>query len=799
MNKISVQTRTATFFFALLVVYLAASSCDAGINPVSNIASGKRCTITPPPNYPWCTDPHDAIQLSDGIKTGAIWTKKSTVGWQKPNSLIQIDIDLQGIFGITDVFAYTTKGGHPDVWAPRYMAVLTSLDGKEYTLTQVIPGDTFAANRIIPQKHKQPVTMAANQLDTTARHVRLLLRPNVRYAFLDEIEITGHKIITGSGGLKESSLSQRHEASLLQSVEDILDVRESLANLKERLDAQIQKTHSENKELQSKITLLDKELKSLEKVDLKQQIQHVRTQIGLLRAQVYQEQFQKTWFCLSANPMAILKRSDMASGTRCTSLKFSLWQGEKESSAVNLVNPSSEPLEVTAKIASVTDEAGSNYDAKHTFAIARSEYTFVNMRGYIGDALISQDSRPFIIQPGSVAQIWITAFNPTLAAGKYQSSLVLTARGGEGGAMSEKSIPLDMNIWPIQMPSKPSGEFFQWGYYRCGTEEETAVDLQLHHTTVAFLNSAEAELPARNSRDFQMPNKASFDRMDRAIRRHSYARHYIVFLNFRKEQKDWGRFGQWMSPQWKSNFTSWLRILVRHLREQGLGYDRWILHPFDETLCDEFYDLAFLIKQIDPKVRIFADHINDKPATIRKYRDVIDIWCPNERHIRMYPDRLELVRSFGKPVWMYKSQGPGRANDPYSYYRLVHWRAFQYGLNGVGLWVYHDKDGPVGWDEIDNVQGYYGVIYSGSSYPGGSLDESIVSSRRWEAWREGIEDFEYLRRFEKVFKQQGALVSTESKISGKDVQRQIEDVIQNPDKLDEVYKTKQMISEYLVQ
>lgn len=786
-------------FFILLLPCILATGCDAEEEFLRNIALNKPYSVTPVPNYPWCTDPGDASQLTDGKKTGAIWTKKSTVGWHKPASVIRIDIDLKGLFRIDTVRAYTTTGGHPDVWTPRYMAVLTSRDGKEYVLAQVIAGGTSTAAKSPTKREKQPVTLKAAGLDVSARHVRLLFRPDVRYVFLDEIEIIGHETDSTTDISKGALLPREGDSSLLRSIEEILDLQESLSSLKERVDGQVQLTPSRRKELQSKIDLLTGELSSLKRAGLTQQIQEKRNQIGLLRAQVYQEQFKKPLLCLSANPMAVLKRSDMPSGAPCSSLQFSLWRAEHETSAVNLASASSQPLEITATIESFADEAGHMYDAKQTFTIRRAEYTFVNTLGFIGDALVRQGGDTFTIQPGRVTQLWITAFNPTLPSGKYRGSLVVNARSGDGQVVSEQSIPLRMHIWPLRMPSTPNGEYFNWAYYGCGTEEETALDLELHHTTVAFLNVAEAALPPRNSRVFQMPNKASFDRMDRAIRRHSYARQYILFLNFRKEQKDWGRFGQWMSPQWKSNFTAWLRILVRHLRQQGLGYDRWILHAFDETLCDEFLELASFIKQTNPQVRLFADHINDKPATIRKFRDVIDIWCPNERHIRMYPDRLELVRSFGKPVWMYKSQGPGRANDPYSYYRLAHWRAFQYGLNGVGFWVYHDKNGPVVWDEIGNIQGYYGVIYSGSSYPGGSLDESIVPSRRWEAWREGIEDSEYLRRFEEVFKQQGALVSTESKISGKDIQRQIEDVIRNPGGPNRIHEMRRMISEYLVQ
>jgi hypothetical protein len=47
-----------------------------------NIALHCPYTLQPAPNYRYCTDPDDRIQLTDGNYTqGYFWTQKSTVGW----------------------------------------------------------------------------------------------------------------------------------------------------------------------------------------------------------------------------------------------------------------------------------------------------------------------------------------------------------------------------------------------------------------------------------------------------------------------------------------------------------------------------------------------------------------------------------------------------------------------------------------------------------------------------------------------------------------------------------------------
>ncbi len=47
-----------------------------------NIALGKSYSLAPAPNYPHCTDPGDARQLTDGARVeGYFWTQQGTVGW----------------------------------------------------------------------------------------------------------------------------------------------------------------------------------------------------------------------------------------------------------------------------------------------------------------------------------------------------------------------------------------------------------------------------------------------------------------------------------------------------------------------------------------------------------------------------------------------------------------------------------------------------------------------------------------------------------------------------------------------
>ena len=112
-------------------------------------------------------------------------------------------------------------------------------------------------------------------------------------------------------------------------------------------------------------------------------------------------------------------------------------------------------------------------------------------------------------------------------------------------------------------------------------------------------------------------------------------------------------------------------------------------------------------------------------------------------------DRLKDLALYKTEIWLYDAKGPAKNLSPYSYYRLMSWKAFVLGLKGAGFWNYSDFSGwgdlpPVkAWDDFVDKGDSYAVIYEGSN-------GHIVSSRRWESWRMGVEDYELLTMYAKA-------------------------------------------------
>jgi hypothetical protein len=203
-------------------------------------------------------------------------------------------------------------------------------------------------------------------------------------------------------------------------------------------------------------------------------------------------------------------------------------------------------------------------------------------------------------------------------------------------------------------------------------------------------------------------------------------------------------FGSFMSIEWQTNFTQWLKNLTAYLKSRGIDYAGFAIYPYDETLGDDFLKAAKLIKSIDPQVRIYANNHGISIAELNSFKSVIDIWCPAEIKCNELPAHLSQIKGFGKTTWTYESYGSEKSASPSGYYRKLPWLAFKRNLTGAGFWVYSDQGVINPWDDFAKPRSYYGVIYSSAGSPVSTNGENIIPSRRWEAWREGVEDYQYL-------------------------------------------------------
>jgi len=205
--------------------------------------------------------------------------------------------------------------------------------------------------------------------------------------------------------------------------------------------------------------------------------------------------------------------------------------------------------------------------------------------------------------------------------------------------------------------------------------------------------------------------------------------------------------------------------LIAHLKELCLDYEDSALYPYDEAYADRFDSLlalARLAKEVDPKVRIYCDLGGALPTREQLRRAIdeglIDIWHPWQGHFEEHTtDWLEMLKATGKPVWMYKETNNMKGLSPLGYYRRMPWLAWERGLTGIGIFEYIHVADPWLAPEWDSSE--FCLIYP---IPGG-----VASSKRWEAMRAGVQDYEalwLLRQAIAQAKERGVDVTADEKL-----------------------------------
>jgi len=782
------------FLFFLLVC-----NCKL-VSAGQNLALHKNYTLSPKPNYHLCIDKSDVIQLTDGRTSGSKWTNKSTVGWQKAEPAVEIVIDLGKKSAIYEVRIHTIGGGFADVEFPEFAAVLLSDDNRKFRLAGLVSSKDLENVRARGYRGVSS-TMNIGNINAPGRYVKFIIRPKWRYVFLDEVEVFGDSLSAAR------NIKLRNDLEVFTSSEELLKRIYGYLQLCENAAAALKSTKENRSKLSGQFSekMLSELERQAQKADTPTKLLAIKEQVGKTRAEIYKAVYGKPFVCLPANPMEMVFEKKMPLHESTKDISVQMWQNEYESAAFNIVNCSDEMMTMAVSISPLLGPAGKQVDSKKTFTVRRAIYVKGSTVGSIADALVLQAERPFNLQPGGLTQIWLTIFNPRLTAGIYKGRVGVWAKTTNGKNLPIETIPVTIEVQKHKFPENFALNTCNWAYYKVASAAEMAEDLHNHRINVYTVPPQDLPFLRFSSDRPNVIRKQNFTKLDNALRYHNYARTYLLCLDFNSSKKDHGRFGniEWMTPEWKAVFSQWLKNLINHLKDTGVGYDKFVLYPFDESLCDDFYKLAKLIKATDPKVRIYANSFGKGPKEFMRFRELIDIWCLQDSHCMRHPQWLAQIKGFGKQVWTYECLRPMKAKDPYSYYRLMPWRAFKRGQTGAGFWIYYYglnfETGAVPWDDTLRPRGFSGVVYGRGGSPVPGLLENIVPSRRWEAWREGVEDYQYLYEVQKAIDLIGTKNPARAKQTQKSLKATVDYVLRNSRDCDAVYQARRELTKILLE
>ncbi|WP_288561583.1 hypothetical protein [uncultured Victivallis sp.] len=324
----------------------------------------------------------------------------------------------------------------------------------------------------------------------------------------------------------------------------------------------------------------------------------------------------------------------------------------------------------------------------------------------------------FEVADGETKGIWIDLRSRDLKPGIYRGTLVFTPL--DPAAVTELRVPVRQAVAAIESPKELPVAVFNWDY---GVTKDQAdyEFLRKARVNVFHVNGGN---DAKEAVNWEKSNlKQVLDQVDANGDRGKV----IFFL------ENWFTGA---ADKWNGDLDNYYLQLAAYMKSRGYDYDQWIVHCFDETLGDKFLNGAKNIKRLDSRIRIFSDPPPANADQLRPFLPYLDYFCLGswfrQEDAKNGNQALELLRSTGKPLWIYECESQPR--HPLDNYRRMALNSLQCKWDGFTFWSLTGLE-----FRHASITPPAGVINYGMTY----LDENAVRypSRRWALWELGVDDY----------------------------------------------------------
>jgi hypothetical protein len=708
----------------------------AGIASAKSLALGTRYIYQPPANYEHTRSETDAQKLTDGqFAKGHFWTSRGqTVGWYQSGA-IRVEVDLAASYDVDEVCANTARGSHAGVSFPDRIDVFVSLDQRNYAYAgDLMRGKNHEDGDYLVKK------FCASDLGISARYVMFVFQPRGDYTFVDEIEMFGDEARRGQTHSDVAPELKRDEIPSLQ--ENLVQGSHYATSLAAMAGGLLALTTELTKSDQSfsKIgAAIEALLATLngdgDHPDIAVLKETVEPELLALHRRVLARRFDERLILWRKDPWSVFTPLDSPDPDARLEdgLQLDLMRRGTDSDAVILTNN-------TDKTEDYRIFVRPNVAAEGAPAIKLREVVPILLANGTtrGDALVDLAADGLSIRAGESKQLWLSASAQDAPAGEYFSKIDVVPADP---AQPVRAIPLNLKVWAVGLPQHQRLNVNAWSYLGWRPirhiPEKAVADLLAHHVNVFVLHESEVPWPSVRSAagSYSPPDYARFDRF---VRLHKGAERLLFYLEFKShERRTFGGRLAFMSEPWKALFRAWIRDWTSHAMALGLSYADFAFYPVDEpeggAQTAYLLDTVNVIKEVDPKLQAYTTLGRLGGMDLVRAARLVDIFQVPVGELSGL--NVSVLKAFNRDIWSYT--GGGKEADPLTSYRRQAWRAFQAGATGIGFWAYADT-GPRGtaWNDIDGTRPDPAVIYEGK--------DDVVSSKRWEAWRAGIEDYELL-------------------------------------------------------
>ncbi len=335
------------------------------------------------------------------------------------------------------------------------------------------------------------------------------------------------------------------------------------------------------------------------------------------------------------------------------------------------------------------------------------------------------------VGPAETREIWLTFHSRSLESGKHAEAIRISVLQKIAPPLE---IPLNVTVSSVRLPDRFTYKHCNWLYLSSIKDPEvldaTIRDAVEHRTNVFNMPAPVVRVNCDGS--IAGADSATADRL---IPRLPGA----FFLMDGSVEPKWPVGCSPDAATKDKGYSEALHWFGSHMRELGLSDTDYALYIHDEpglngedAAFDQYVEAVKRAKAADPEIQVYTNPAGGAtPEMVTRLEGLVDIWCPDLHLFRIHPAEYTAVFGRAKQFWHYEAPADQRGLDPLGFYRLKPWIAFQLGMNGGGYWVYSSKDY---W--IPSHDNEYGVVYPGPHGP--------VTTKRWEASREGSQDFELL-------------------------------------------------------
>lgn len=436
-----------------------------------------------------------------------------------------------------------------------------------------------------------------------------------------------------------------------------------------------------------------------------------------------------------ADPFAPLPVLGLVPGAAAATARVVMGTDERDQAVVNLCHLGARPTRLRVGVAGLDQPGAPQVTLREVVHVATGGGLM------IADALprLPRRGDDFVMElaPGVFRQLWLDVSSAGAKPGRYQGQVVL--RRAAGPAVN---VPLTVEVLPVALPAQLPIATWNYSYTNWpltqGRWDQARRDLAAHHINAYCWPSWLIPWPQFDAAGKLLP--LDWSAFDGALKTHDNIQWLLLWPGF--EWDDNLKLRQDLevgSPLWQARFTVWFQALIAGLKERGFGYDRiaWYLtdEPTTAKRVSQTVAAGQAIRQADPQARIVENPYGACTRPLLAQMDpVVDIWCPELSWGTT--DEWEFFKDQPRPMWTY--QVISKEADPFTRHRLSFWTCWQRGLSGQGFWCYADCGGS-NWDPRDADRDGYAVVYDGDP-------EELIPSKRWEAWREGVEDYTALWR-----------------------------------------------------